>query len=590
MNDLVVISNTLWIAGSGGVLAWTKGSNTPLVYTAADGLYGNQFTSAANCALQDFDVVFGSPAGLQIGDPRTGRWRQVNSGDGGMHNDDVSTVYCDAENDFFIVGYAEHGIDIYDVADDEWQHLDRNSGLAANDVNALAVVGDRDEVWVASDEGVTVSAGPDSKFYDADNSDLAADRVGALAVAPDGSVWLGGEGALYRVQGDNWTTYSAEGIEGDFPTGPIEGMAFAPDGTLWLGSADATVCRFDVEQGRCADFYQAEPGMAAAPLTQLAVDTGGDVYYTTAGNGYAVFDGDNWRTLAVRRPSLLGNRVQALARDAAGSLWVATEVGVQRLPDGGTGGEAPELFPATDVGITATDVRALHAGPDNRVWAGGAGGASFFDGNGWEMLTGDDGLTGTVVQAITVDGEGRTWFGTDQGISIWNGSSFFTIDEQRGLPSDDIRALAADDDGVWIGTAGGGLYRFAGSQLQLLNRQNVGLPSDNITQLAVGPDGALWIGSDRGLARFADGILTEIEEVGERAIISLAVTQNGEIWAGVADDGMFYGDGQRWAQLTLADRLPSRSISAVLAQASGTGSTVWVGGQDGGIMRFDPRR
>lgn len=143
------------------------------------------------------------------------------------------------------------------------------------------------------------------------------------------------------------------------------------------------------------------------------------------------------------------------------------------------------------------------------------------------MLTPRDGLTGSTVQAITVDGEGRTWFGTDQGISVWNGSSFFTIDKQRGLPSDDIRALAADQDGVWIGTAGGGLYRFSGSQLQILNQQNVGLPSDNITKLAMGPDGALWIGSDLGLARLADGSLTSVRELAERAVESLAVTGNG---------------------------------------------------------------
>ena len=34
MNDLVVISNTIWIAGSGGAVAWTKGSSTPVIYTA----------------------------------------------------------------------------------------------------------------------------------------------------------------------------------------------------------------------------------------------------------------------------------------------------------------------------------------------------------------------------------------------------------------------------------------------------------------------------------------------------------------------------------------------------------------------------
>ena len=54
--------------------------------------------------------------------------------------------------------------------------------------------------------------------------------------------------------------------------------------------------------------------MAAGPLTSLTVDSAGTVYYTTAGNGYAVYDGEKWRTFAVRRPALLGNRVRAGGR------------------------------------------------------------------------------------------------------------------------------------------------------------------------------------------------------------------------------------------------------------------------------------
>lgn len=143
MNEVAVISNTLWIAGNGGGLAWSKGSTTPVVYTAADGLYGNRLTAVADCALPGFGVVFGSPAGLQAVDARTGRWHQINrtTGQGkGMRYDDVATLYCDAENGFLIVGYAEHGIDIYDANREQWRHLDRSSGLAANDVNDLAVV------------------------------------------------------------------------------------------------------------------------------------------------------------------------------------------------------------------------------------------------------------------------------------------------------------------------------------------------------------------------------------------------------------------------------------------------------------------
>jgi ligand-binding sensor domain-containing protein len=359
-------------------------------------------------------------------------------------------------------------------------------------------------------------------------------------------------------------------------------MAFAPDGALWIGSTEAEICRFDVEQGGCTEFFAGEEGMAGGPLTSLAVDAGGSVYYTTWGSGYAVYDGSGWRTQVVRDPSLIGNQVRALAAGEDGDLWAATEAGVQRLVEE----QAAELLDRSPSGIDLRAVTALAAereeGGDGGLWVGGPGGAAFYDGSGWQPYTSADGLAGDDVRTIAVDAAGRTWFGTDRGISVWNGSSFFTIDRARGLPSDDIRALAADEDGVWIGAEGGGLYRYAGNQLQLLNRQNVGLPSDNVSALAVGPDGALWIGTDRGLARLAEGELVVDDDLGEQAITGLAVSSLGDVWAAAGDEGLFFYDGERWTQLTLADRLPSQRITALLAD----GDTVWLGGAEGGITRY----
>jgi ligand-binding sensor domain-containing protein len=388
-----------------------------------------------------------------------------------------------------------------------------------------------------------------------------------------------------------WTVNAAESVRenaedgGDYPEAPIVDLVRAEDGTLWLGSQAAEVCRFDPGEGRCVEFYRPETtaGMAAGPLTSLAIDAAGAVYYTTAGSGYAVLEDGAWRTAAVRTPRLAGNEVRALARDAGGSLWAATNTGVQRTTATG----APVLFTADDTGITPEDVGGLGAGPDGEVWVGGSNAAGAaagrFDGRIWQQLTAEDGLAGSVVQAIAVDAEGRTWLGSDDGISVWDGSSFFVIDREQGLPSADIRALAADPDGVWIGTAGGGLYRFAGSQLQLFNRQNVGLPSDTILHLAEGPDGTLWIGADQGLAQLADGELTQVEAVGERPVSALAVTDTGDVWTATGDGALLYGDGEGWVELTLANPLPGPQIAALLAE----GASVWLGGETGGIMRFD---
>ena len=264
---------------------------------------------------------------------------------------------------------------------------------------------------------------------------------------------------------------------------------------------------------------------------------------------------------------------------------------MQQLAAVGDENEPPLLFDAEASGISPLGIQTLHRGADGGIWVGGRQGASFYAGDEWETLDTAGGLASNNVQAITIDGDGRVWFGSDRGISIWNGSSFFVINAEQGLPSEDIRALAADadsatsdGDGVWIGTAGGGLYRFAGNQLQLFNARNVGLPSDTITALATGSDGALWIGTDRGLAQLADGAVSPVEALGEAAIAALAVAENGDVWVARAGGGVFWGRGEQWSELSVQDGLPAARITAIAVN----GDQVWLAGQDGGISVFTP--
>ena len=145
MVDLAIISDTLWIATQGGALAWKQGDALPVKFTAVEGLQGNQLTAVATARAR----------------PRRGLWQQPRStispqppGHGASLTQptvrcarDVSALYCDPANEFLVIGYAAHGIDLFDAARDNWQHLDRSSGLATNDVQQVAVVGDRDELW-----------------------------------------------------------------------------------------------------------------------------------------------------------------------------------------------------------------------------------------------------------------------------------------------------------------------------------------------------------------------------------------------------------------------------------------------------------
>ncbi|MBK8798364.1 MAG: hypothetical protein IPM07_19445 [Anaerolineales bacterium] len=577
MNEIVVVGNTLWIATDGGALAWTRGSKTPVKFTSLNGLTDNRLTAVVDCALPDLGVVFGSNAGLQVVDPGAGGWRQLDSSNSELSYDDVVDLVCNPDAGYLVVGYARHGIDVFDAQSGEWRHLDRNSGLAFNGVQSLAVVGELDEIWVVGEDGVTVAAGADSTFYNADNSPLESNRIGAVVADADGAVWLGGDGALYRVADESWTVFNAEEVEdAGFPVRLITGLTLAGDGELWLGDIDGTICRFDPATRTCTAAFRGETGMAAAPLTHLTLDADGQVYFTTAGDGLSVYDGATWQRFARSNEGLRGNAVRAATVDPDGAQWVVTEAGVQRVlgPD-----RSPTLTP--DVPLDPATVQAIYAASNGDIWIGGAGGAAVWDGSAWRVYTVADGVAGEIVQAIGEDSRGRIWLGADAGVSIWNGESFFNLTRDTGLPSADIRVLLNDGNAMWIGSAGGGLYRFERNQLEVLNVDNMNLPSDVLTALALSGDGALLVGTDAGLAELRDGIAMPLPALGERAITQVLV-QGGATWVGTAADGLFYQSGEEWQQETTAGALPSNHVTTLQA----VDGDVWVGGAMGGLARY----
>jgi signal transduction histidine kinase len=95
-------------------------------------------------------------------------------------------------------------------------------------------------------------------------------------------------------------------------------------------------------------------------------------------------------------------------------------------------------------------------------------------------------------------------------------------------------------DDVWVGTNGGGLYRFqSGKLVQCLMEQD-GIIDDVVHTLALGPDNTLWIATGHGLLKYKDGIFEDAipsdSPLHSQAFISLLIDPDGTIWAGTFGD------------------------------------------------------
>lgn len=247
------------------------------------------------------------------------------------------------------------------------------------------------------------------------------------------------------------------------------------------------------------------PGpMRSDDILSLAFDSGNNVWMGSRGEGIFRFLGTRFDFLTTVRglPSGSGTpvaRIQAMAFEAdTGSMWVGTEQGVYKMRDSGTGFRVVASFTtASTHPLPANNVQAL------AVRRGFRDGTRKIDikyvGTAQGLTRIDDGNT---------DGEADDFVG---GILTGNVTAI-------AIDDNDTPESAADDI-VWVGTAGGVLWRSllpteaggprSGDPVQRSHFKEMVSPltfAPRITSLAVDKKGRLWIGTfDRGVQAFDIG-------------------------------------------------------------------------------------
>ncbi len=187
-------------------------------------------------------------------------------------------------------------------------------------------------------------------------SGLADKWVYAIAVDPDGSLWLGTEGGVNRFDGAAWTTYTHhDGLGADPATLPskttsdppsphhttdyknvgranpnyVLAIAIDRDGAKWFGTWGAGLSRFDGTRWRT--FTKAD-GLGGNYIHALGVDREGMVWAATDG-GASWYHRGRWRTYTTR-DGLLDNNVFSMAFDDHGVRWFGTWKGLSKLEIG----------------------------------------------------------------------------------------------------------------------------------------------------------------------------------------------------------------------------------------------------------------
>jgi len=474
-----------------------------------------------------------------------------------------------------------------------WRRLAQLSGVIGAAVPRTTLVPMDGALWVALDERLVRidTTGAQTDWNDPWGTILQ------LRGDARGRVWLGSSNGLYRIENGRPTRVFTAGDNGGYSSW------LAPDGALWLGGG-GRLWRF-AEADAALDPTQAPVMTSGGRILDLLFEDDGTVWVTTLRDGVHRL-GRARVALLGEAAGLGGGNVYSVAQDRDGTVWLGTlDDGLKALaPDGsvrtlgrgdGLPGDNPWLV------ATAPD-GSLYAGTyAPGLWRRGAGAARF------EPMALPDGLRGEQVLSISFDATARMWLGTTAG--AWRQAHGRW---QRQWPAGGrrvrVNAIAHDGAGnAWMGGAEG-VWRLSGDHAEPVAAAL--LANASVRDLYLAADGALWISTDgRGLIRVgaddAHGLaalrLGRAQGLPSNSPHAVREDRGGNLWVN-SNQGIF-----RLARADIDDLVGGRSrrlsplvlgLADGLTELEGNGGVqpsaatdrdgrLWFPSQRG-VVRFDP--
>lgn len=252
---------------------------------------------------------------------------------------------------------------------------------------------------------------------------------------------------------------------------------------------------------------------------------------------------------------------------------------------------------------------------DGTIWFGSNGGGIYhFDGKTYKNYTEKDGLISNQIFSIVSDDENNLWFGTQSGLLKYNRKQFKHIP----LPYQDttsiwldkvypminpnaVHSLATDNNNnLWIGTAGGGAYKyreeiFKGYLTEIGRKQEDSLYHNWIPFIRKDDRGNMWFASMTygGVNRFDGKEFTQFlkkDGLSDNQVRTIYCDKSGNIWIGFngnRNSGLTVYDGKTFKSYSLEDGLCNKQIRAIFEDKNGN---LWLGAGLGNLCVFDSQK
>ena len=299
-------------------------------------------------------------------------------------------------------------------------------------------------------------------------------------------------------------------------------------------------------------------------IRSIFQDSKGNYWFGTNGAGVYRYDTKTLTQFTVK-DGLADNQVLNIQEDDLGNIWFGTGVfGISKF-------DGIKFTTMTNKVKITNGTENEWKSKNNNLWFYAGGGVFRYSNSSLDYLpfvplsstsqTSDPfSLSRYCVYSILKDKKGNVWFGTQaEGVCRYDGKTL-TWFKEKGLAGPAVLGLFEDSKGcIWIGNNGAGLFRFDGTILTNFTEEK-GLHNNDF----------------RVSGKPVLGTLARVYSINE--------DNNGNIWIGTVDAGVWKYDGNNLTNYTSKDGLTSNAVNTIYKDKNGE---LWFGTDGNGICKFN---
>ncbi len=418
------------------------------------------------------------------------------------------------------------------------------------------------------------------------------------------NVWLiDDQGHLFKFDGNGFT-----GFEKSFNNIRVKSLCFADDGTLFIANVNNEV--YSVNQNILDFIYRVNQGT----LNFIKAGKDNSVLIAASTGLYQYKNGTTKQVSALPQHNVI-----SVDYDQENFLWVCTSRGIFKVSEN----KAERiLFP--DENFNSGNVE-VFIDRQNNKWFYNNEGIYVLGITDFTQISEENGLSSNSVRSIIQDFENNIWVGTNSaGVNKLHYKIFKTFSVEDGLISDGVAPVMKSKKGIvyvgnncgginkiidgkiirqeipegntcvwslledssenlWIGTYGGGLFKYKNDKQVIHYTKSNGLPDELVFALYEDNTGKIWLGTDKGVYTIVnDSIYPFKKEIIKSKTVYFLQDNESNIWIGTTN-GLYYVTSNDVKAFTTYDGLPSNRVRCMHFDKD---NVLWIGTIGGGLCHY----